>query len=280
MKKLAYVNGSLVPEDAAAVSVLDYGFLYGYGVFESLRAYNGRIFLLEEHLRRLACGAERIGLKADLKEVRNALDMTLAVNNLMDAYIRVTLTFGVGGPRMALNENVKPSVIVIAGGIPANLDGMCLKGVSVGFSEVRHYSMNPLNGIKTLNYLPIALRKLEAKKRKLDDLIILNEKNHAVEATTSNLFVVGKNGSLSTPRIEDGCLSGITREAVIKLAKKLGIKTVENKIKKDELLKVKEAFLTNSIAGIIPVIRIEKRKISIGRTTRMLQKSYKESTLT
>jgi len=277
MKKLACINGKIVSMNKAVVSVLDYGLLYGYGVFETLRAYKGKIFKLDEHLGRLEKSCRKVEIKADLNAVKNAIKGLLIASRLKNAYIRVTLTYGVGKPRLAFGRQ-KTTFIVIAESLPEGIGEKQVKGVRVRFSKVRHYSGNSLSDIKTTNYLTTALRKKEAKERKLDDVVILNEKDNVVEASTSNIFIVDKEGRLITPRLQDGCLPGITRKTVLQIARKLKIKTIEKAIKPEELLKAKEIFITNSIMELIPVNQIEKKKFKTGRITRRLQEEYKKLT--
>lgn len=274
MKELVYVNGRLVLKNRAMVSVLDYGLLYGFGVFETMRAYSGRVFKLEEHLDRLEGSARLVGIEYDVNRVEHAVRKLIAANGLDDAYVRATLTYGAGKMRLALGGRKKPSLIVFATRLPDDLEAKGRAGVRTGFSVIRHYSKNPLNRIKTTNYLPAALRKKEAQTRRLDDVIVLNEKNRVVEASTSNIFMVDKNNTLITPRIRDGCLPGITRATILEMAKKMGLKTVEKTIKPGELLEAKEVFITNSITELVPVVRIEGRKIKKGALTRRLQEAY------
>lgn len=277
MKKLACVNGKIVPLDKAVVSVLDYGLLYGFGVFETMRAYNNRVFKMEEHLGRLEKSCKKVGIKVNLNAVGNSVKKLLIANRLKNAYIRVTLTYGVGKPRLAFGRQ-KTTFIVIADSLPENLSVKQKRGVRAGFSRVRHYSGLLLNQIKSTNYLQTALRKKEARERRLDDVIILNEKNNVVEASTSNIFIVDKKDRLITPRLQDGCLPGITKKTVLQIARRLKIKTIEKTIKPKELLNAKEIFITNSIMEIIPVRQAEKKEFKKRAITRRLQAEYKRQT--
>lgn len=274
MNEFVYVNGRLVPGDKAAISVLDYGLLYGFGVFETMRAYNGIVFKMGEHLERLESSGREVGIEYDMDRVGNAVKRLIAANGLREAYVRATLTYGVGKPRLALGRRQRPSLVVFAGRLPDGLEEKKLGGIRAGFSGIRHYSGNPLNRIKTTNYLLTALRKKEARRRRLDDVILLNERNHVVEASTSNIFMVDRKNTLVTPRIRDGCLPGITRATVLEIAGRLDIKAVEKAVKPGELLKAREVFITNSIAEVVPVIQIEGRKIEKGRLTKKLQEEY------
>jgi branched-chain amino acid aminotransferase len=278
MKGFVYMDGRMVPWKKARVSVLDYGLLYGYGVFETMRAYGGGVFRMEEHLKRLAGSCRELDLDCNALKPEHAVKKVLKANGLEDAYVRVTVTYGAGKMRLALCERKKPSLFAFAMRLPEGLEAKCRAGVRAGFSEIKHYSKNPLNRIKTTNYLLSALRKKEAQKKGLDDVIVLNEKNRVVEASTSNIFMVDENNTLTTPRIEDGCLPGITREVILDTAKKLGVKTAERTIKPGELLKARGVFITNSVMEIIPVVRIEGRKIKKGKLTGRLQREYRKLT--
>lgn len=280
MKKFVYVDGIFVPKERALISVFDYGLLYGFGVFESMRAYNGRVFKFEEHLKRMKNSAKKVGIKFDDKKMQGAVIKLLAKNNLKNAYVRATLTYGIGKSRLILDGKQKPALIVFAEELPKDLRKKQFDGVKVGFSKIRQYSKSSLNSIKSTNYLQTALRKNEAKERRLGDIIILNEKNDVVEASTSNIFMVDKNSTLTTPRIQDGCLPGITRKTIIKMAKKLKTMTIERRVKPRELLKAKEVFMTNSIMEIVPIIQIGKTKIKKGDLTKKLQEEYNRTTKT
>ncbi|MFH1125563.1 MAG: aminotransferase class IV, partial [Candidatus Altiarchaeota archaeon] len=236
------------------------------------------VFKLDEHLKRLEYSARTVGIKADDNKIKEVLKGLLAKNKLEDAYIRIMLTYGIGKPRLALDGGETPALIAVAEKLPKNLGDRQRKGVRVGFSKVKHYSKNPLNKIKTTNYLQTALRKKEALKRGLDDVIVLNEKGNVVEASTSNIFMVDKNKTLITPKTEDGCLPGITRKTIIEIARRLGIRIVERSIKPNKLLKAKEAFITNSMLEIVPVARIEKTEILKGGLTRRIRKEYRRLT--
>ena len=277
MKRFVYINGRVVSEDKAAVSVFDYGLLYGIGVFETMRAYDGRVFKLEEHMKRLKGAASAAGIHAEVGGIPQAIHAVLAKNRLSNAYVRVTLTYGVGKPRLMLDGKT-PTVIVFAGELPKGIKEKQRNGMTAGFSTVVHYSKSPLARIKSTNYLQTALRKQEAKEWRLDDVIVVNEKNRVVEASTSNVFMVDGSGTLITPPLKDGCLPGITRKTVLEIAKKNGVKILEGAIAKRGLLKAREVFMTNSIMEVVPVVKIERTAFKAGSITRMLQRKYRTVT--
>jgi len=279
MSEFVYVNGRLTPEDKANVSVFDYGLLYGMGVFESMRAYECRVFRLDEHLKRLRHSAGIIGLQVNGKKVEAAVKATLQRNRLRDAYVRVTVTGGRGKTRLAFDKKQEPCVIVVAQRLPEGIEEKQRVGVKAGFSKIMQYSRSPLCAIKSTNYLQTALRKKEAIDRGLDDVIVVNEEGRIAEASTSNVFMVDKKGVLATPKIEDGCLPGITRKTVLEAAGRLGMKAAEKTITPAQLMEAKEVFLTNSIMELVPVTAVEGKRLNVGETTRTLQKEYRRLAL-
>jgi branched-chain amino acid aminotransferase len=274
MKRFAYVNGRLVAREEAVVSVFDYGLLYGFGVFETMRAYGGNVFKLEEHLKRLEDGARTIGLPPITLNFPKAIRLLLAKNNLSDAYVRVTLTYGVGKARLAL-DGKNPTVVVFAEKLPEGIERKQRDGITAGISGITHYSKNPLAKVKSTSFLQAALRKREAKERKLDDVLVLNERKHLVEASTSNIFMVDDKGVLCTPKVTDGCLPGITRETVLDIAEEAGLKAVEKAITVQELFKAREVFLTNSVMEVVPVVKVGDISFRIGRITRRIRGVYR-----
>lgn len=272
-----YVNSELVPEGKACILVQDYGLLYGYGLFETMRVYNGIVFQLEEHLRRLTESAAKLGITAAEIELRNAVELVVGTNNLEDAVVRLTLTYGVGSPRLEFRET-EPSIIAVSSDVPdfrERYDG----GIHVGFSEHRINQNSLLASMKTLNFMTHALAKLEAIEKRLDDVLLLNLDGCVCEATTSNLFLVTGGDELVTPSLESGALPGITRKIILELAKKQGLKTIEKKIKPDEVLATSEVFLTNSVSELTPVVEVDGGEIGNGKpgeTTKRLHDAYKK----
>ncbi len=249
-----YVNGEFFEEDEAKVSVFDYGFLYGYGLFESMRAYNRKIFRLDRHVGRLFDSAKEIGMEpsVDGNGVRNAVQRTLEENGLSDAYVRVTLTYGKGGPRLEFPPDVENSLIVFAREFSPDAQ-VYERGIKVAVSEaVRPHSR--FSGVKSLNFLPYLMAKLEAKERGVDDIVLTNPDGTLAEASTSNIFFVSKGG-LVTP--DSGILPGITKEAVVEIAKKEGISVEERRVLPNEIKFFEECFLTNSVMELVPVVEID-----------------------
>lgn len=255
MEEIVYLNGSLVPGSQAKVSVFDYGFLYGHGLFETMRAYQGKIFLLERHVKRLLDSAEVIGLGAGLASIdlSKACSETLKANNLKDARLRLTVSRGEAGPFPSADS--APTVLVTAtaySGLPAQLYD---NGFKAGISSLRRYSQSLLSRVKSTNYLLSVMAKMEAEAAGLDETLLLNEQGVIAEGSISNVFFGARSG-LVTPPVESGLLPGITRAVVMELASTLKIGAKEVDIKLEELSRFDEAFLTNSVMEIMPLVEI------------------------
>ncbi len=276
-----YIDGNLYPKDEAKVSVLDHGFLYGDGVFEGIRAYNGRVFRLEQHLDRLWQGAKTIMLQIPLsrEELRKAVLWTLRENKLWDAYIRLVVTRGVGDLGLNPQKCPKPSVIIITDTIslyPQELYERGMEVVSVSTRKNRPDALNP--NIKSLNYLNQILGRLEVNREGAPEGIMLNQDGYVAEATADNIFVVLK-GVLVTPPAIAGILLGITRGTVLELAMKEGIPTEERLFSLHTLYNGDECFLTGTGAEVVPVVKVDGRTIGAGvpgEITRRIVKAFRE----
>ena len=276
-----YIDGKLYPKDEAKVSVLDHGFLYGDGVFEGIRAYNGRVFRLEQHLDRLWQGAKTIMLQIPLsrEELRKAVLWTLRENKLWDAYIRLVVTRGVGDLGLNPQKCPKPSVIIITDTIslyPQELYERGMEVVSVSTRKNRPDALNP--NIKSLNYLNQILGRLEVNREGAPEGIMLNQDGYVAEATADNIFVVLK-GVLVTPPAIAGILLGITRDTVLELAIKEGVPTEERLFSLHTLYNGDECFLTGTGAEVVPVVKVDGRTIGAGvpgEITRRIMKGFRE----
>ena len=282
MSEIVYLNGSLIPRNEASVSVLDYGFLYGFGLFETMRAYGGRVFRLKKHLNRLARSAETLGIAIPVIDWEGAVMDTLRVNKLGDARIRITISTGEGGVVPDPTTCEKPTVLILASPYTPHSREVYEKGFKAIISSIRRNSQSPLSRLKSANYLESMLARQEARKAGADEAICLNEKGLLAEASMSNIFLV-TNGILKTPGLESGILAGITRETVIEIASQSGIDTLEEDISLDELLRSEEAFLTNSLMEIMPLTEVAEKPIGCGRPgslTQQLMTTYKELVIT
>jgi len=280
MTEIIYFNGHLVPRAEAKLSPFDHGFLYGYGLFETMRAYEGHIFRLDRHLTRLRCSAESLGLrpKLDAFDLENACVETLQANKLKDARVRLTITAGEGDMTPDLNTCSNLTVLVAARNFVPLPPERYEQGFKAALSFLRRDSQSPLSRLKCTCYVSNILARMEAKAAGCDEAIMLNELGYIAEGSTANIFLVSE-GELSTPSLESGILPGITREAVLEIAWDLDIKTVERQIEPGELSRAEEAFVTNSIIEVMPLTRLNGEPIGTGKPgklTRNLMAAYKE----
>ena len=276
MNNIVYLNGSFLPRSQARISVLDYGFLYGHGLFETMRAYGGHVFRLDRHLNRLSHSTEKLGFTIVGHDLRSAVTGTIQANNLSDARIRITVSIGEGGmvPNPAGCD--EPTVLVMAEQYQPYPPAIYHKGFRAVISPIRRNSQSPLSGLKSTSYLENLLAKQPARAAGADEAILLNEKGFLTEASMSNIFLVA-DGLLKTPAKDSGILPGITREAILELAPQIGIDTLEQNIEPGELFQADEAFLTNSIMEIMPLTEIDGKAIGSGRPgplTRRLMVAY------
>ncbi|MEM1550951.1 MAG: branched-chain-amino-acid transaminase [Candidatus Bathyarchaeia archaeon] len=276
---LVYIDGEYYRRNEAKISVFDHGFLYGDGVFEGIRAYNGIVFKLREHIDRLYESAHTImlGIPMSKEEMINAVLETLKRNNLRDAYIRLIVTRGVGDLGLDPRKCPKPSVIIIA--VPALRlydERKRMEGISAIVSWVRRDPIDTTpHEIKSLNYLNSILAKIEANNVGADEAIILDKNGFVCEATGENIFIV-KDGKIYTPPRSSGALPGVTAGVIKRIAAKLGYEVIEKNITVTELFNADEVFLTGTGAEIMPVKEINKRKIGAGRMGPVTERILRE----
>ncbi len=278
MSEIVYLNGSLIPRSQASISALDYGFLYGYGLFETMRAYGGRVFRLDSHLRRLARSAEILGLPIGTLDLKDAVMDTIQANQLSEARVRITISIGEGGMVPDPSTCNKPIVLILAGHYQPYPEQVYQKGFRAVVSSIRRNSGSPLSRLKSANYLESILARQEARAAGVDEALCLNEKGLLAEASMSNIFLV-TDGILRTPGQESGILPGITRETILELASPLGINTLEHDIRLDELSQAQEAFVTNSLIEVMPLTEIDGKPIGSGRpgsVTKRLMVAYRK----
>ncbi len=278
MSEIVYLNGSLVPRSQASISALDYGFLYGFGLFETMRAYGGRVFRLDSHLSRLAHSAEILELPIGSLDLKSAVMDTIQANQLGDARIRITISIGEGEIAPDPDTCNKPTVLILAGHYQPYPERVYQKGFRAIVSSIRRNSQSPLSRLKSANYLESMLARQEARAAGVDEALCLNEKGLLAEASMSNIFLA-TDGILRTPGQGSGILPGITRETVLELASQLGIETFEDDIRLDELFHAQEAFLTNSLIEIMPLTEIDGKPVGSGKPeslTKRLMAAYRE----
>jgi len=264
---LVYMNGKLVPEAEARVSVFDHGLLYGDGVFEGIRVYDGNIFRLKEHIERLFESAKTISLDIGMtpEAVELATVESVAANKHRDAYIRLVVTRGKGDLGIDPGKCPKPTFFIIVASIALYPQEMYETGIPLVTASTRRIPMECLDPrIKSLNYLNNILAKIEAKKAGVLEAVMLNHYGRVAECTADNLFIV-KNGGLLTPQLTEGALPGVTRGAVLELAREMGMNTCETMLGLHDLYNAHECFLTGTGAEIMPVIAIDGREIGNGK---------------
>lgn len=261
------MNGKLIDKERAAVSVYDHGLLYGDGVFEGIRVYNGKIFQCDAHVDRLFASASAIRLKIPItrEEIIEAMERTVAANGIVDGYIRLVVTRGPGTLGLNPFKCTSPVVVVIADQIAIYSPEMYENGLEVIIAKTRRISpemLPPL--VKSCNYLNNILAKIEAVDAGVPEAIMLNAAGQIAEATGDNVFIVS-HGVVITPPIETGILNGITRKVTINLARQLDIPLIERAIEVDELYAADECFLTGTAAEIIAVRKVDGRVIGQGK---------------
>ncbi len=262
-----YINGKLYDKDEAKISVYDHGLLYGDGVFEGIRSYSGKVFRLREHLDRLWNSAKAIWLEIPMtkEEMAQAIHDTLSANGILDGYIRVVVTRGVGTLGLDPNRCSQPQVIIITDLIalyPEDYYRNGLEIITVSTTRNHPAALNPR--IKSLNYLNNILAKIEGLQAGCIEALMLNHKGEVAECTGDNIFVV-RQGRIATPPIDAGILEGITRDAVIGLARQSGIEVAEIPLTRHDVYIADECFLTGTAAEVIPVVKVDSRTIGDGR---------------
>lgn len=266
MEEIVYLNGILVSPSLATISPFDHGFLYGYGLFETMRSYNGTIFRLEHHLSRLFKAAETLGLHSQLLSIdlKKACYDVLDANSLTDARLRLTISAGEGDiiPNPSTCKNI--TVFIVARKLVPMPPHSYEKGFKTIISSLRRNSQSPLSRLKTSCYLENVIARQEMKVAGVDEIILLNESGFITEGSSSNIFCVSRD-VLLTPSLSCGALPGITRETVLELAKIIGLRIIETEITPETLLQADEAFCTNSIIEIMPMTYIGDNPIATGK---------------
>lgn len=277
-----YINGDYLPRDLAKVSVFDRGFLLGDGIFDTVRAYDGKIFKLVDHLDRLFRSAAGIQLSIPhtREEFRDILYQILEKNELKDALIRITITRGEGEAGSVLPPSVEPTVVILPRPFAGYPPSLYEKGVRIATIEAQHQPLSsPHPRIKSTSFQKNILVKMQAQQKGADDAVLLDGRGYATEGTTSNLFIV-KEGRLITPSPEVGILEGITRKTVMELAGGQGILVQEGLLSREELYQADECFLTNTGIEIMPVVVIDEHFLGSGHPgplTIFLMKGFREA---
>jgi branched-chain amino acid aminotransferase len=269
-----FIDGRYCGQRDAKISVFDHGLLYGDGVFEGIRAYNGRVFKLKEHIDRLFCSAKSILLTMPMSHaaLMRAVVETCRRNKIRDGYIRLVVTRGVGTLGLNPNRCKRGSVIVIADKIQLYAPEVYQRGmeiVTVPTTRNLHNAVNP--AIKSLNYLNNILAKIEANNAGCEEAVMLNAEGFVSECTGDNIFII-KEGQLFTPPLSAGALYGITRRVVMEIAEESGYRVAEPNLTRHDLFNADECFLTGTGAEIVPIVKIDGRVIGDGQPGVITQK--------
>jgi branched-chain amino acid aminotransferase len=264
-----YINGKFYPKSEAKISVYDHGLLYGDGVFEGIREYEGIVFQLPEHICRLyrSANAVKLAIPISMDAMTKAVIETLKMNKLRNAYIRLIVTRGAGDMGVDPRNCANPTIIVIAEQIEATYGKEAReKGIRVGFVSTRRDVVDSTtHEVKSLNYMNSVLAKIDANEAGWDDGVILDHRGYVSETPTTNIFMVNGVDTIITPPASAGILNGITRIRVIKLGKDLGFNVVERDITPFELMTADEVFLTGTKSEVVPVVSVSGRTIGDGK---------------
>lgn len=276
MSKNVWIDGALVDAADAKVGVYDHGLLYGDGVFEGIRIYNGRVFEQEAHLKRLYESAKSIRLTIPYisQQLVDAIHQTRQANDLTDCYIRLVVTRGIGALGISPARCKTPSVFIITDMLELYPQEFYQKGMAVIVSSITRTSANMLPPrVKSLNYLNNILAKIEAIDANVPEAIMLNAQGNVAEATADNIFVI-KDGVVMTPPASDGALEGITRGVVIKLCQRMNVPIVEKTLQRHDLYIADEMFLSGTGAELIPVTKVDGRTVHEGLVGPLTQKLF------
>jgi branched-chain amino acid aminotransferase len=278
-----YIDGKFYSEANAKVSVFDHGLLYGDGIFEGIRFYNGRVFRLEQHLERLWNSARSICLTIPMtrQEMTEALLETIRQNHLRDGYVRLVVTRGVGNLGLNPEQCKNPSVIIIVATIALYHEDFYRKGLSIVTVATRRSNPASLNpAVKSLNYLNNVMARIEANLASADEALMLNDAGNVAECTADNVFII-KHGQIFTPPITAGALQGITRSVVFDIGGEFDIKVIEADFTRHDIFVADECLLTGTAAEIVPVVKADGRTIGNGKpgpiTTRIIAR-FREMT--
>jgi len=273
-----YLNGKIVPSKEAVISVFDHGFLYGDGIYETIRVYEGVIFRLDEHLQRLFRSASLIGLTIPLavNPLKVSIYKTLIANKLRNAYIRLTVSRGRGAIGLDPDLCPEPTIVIIVQELKEYPKTFYEKGITLIIAETRRNLKGAIDPrIKSLNFLNNILAKIEAKKKGVYEALLLNVYGKLTEGTISNIFFY-KDGVIYTPSVDCGILDGITRGLIIDLAKREDLKIKEGKFKREDLYAAEEVFITNTTMEVMPVAKVDDQGYAVGSLAKLLRKVYRQ----
>ena len=266
MSQKVYITGKLVSKDEATINVYDHGLLYGDGVFEGIRVYGGKVFLHEEHIASLYESAQAIRLPIPMSttEMIDAVNMTVKENGIVDGYVRLIVTRGSGSLGLDIRKTANPQVIIIADTITLYPEEIYQNGMKlITASTIRNHPGALSARIKSLNYLNNILAKIEGTDAGSPEALMLNHKGEVAECSGDNIFIV-KDGVLKTPGPDAGILEGLTRNAVMRIARESGYEVRECVLLRHDIYIADECFLTGSAAEVVPVVSLDGRDIGEG----------------
>ncbi|MCG8650075.1 MAG: branched-chain-amino-acid transaminase [Pirellulales bacterium] len=281
MSRQIYINGQYFAPEDAKISVYDHGLLYGDGVFEGMRIYDGKVFRLHEHLVRLWESAGSIALEIPLtiEQLTADVNETVSKNGLSDGYIRLVVTRGSGALGLDPYKCSDPQIIIIVDSITLYPDSFYEQGLElVTSATIRNHPAALSPRVKSLNYLNNIMAKMEGLKAGCMEALMLNHKGEVAECTGDNIFIVHQ-GCLITPPIDAGILEGITRNAVLELAEQAGIETAQKTLTRHDIYVADECFLTGSAAEVIAVVKLDDRVIGDGKPgpiTNQLNRAFRQ----
>ncbi|HHF98649.1 MAG TPA: branched-chain amino acid aminotransferase [Candidatus Aerophobetes bacterium] len=278
-----FINGEFVEEKNAKFFIDDVGFLFGYGIFETMRSFKGYIYRLEDHVERLLDSASFFNIPFSLskEEICKQVYKTLNLNLLKDAYIKIILSGGLYSGKLGSPLKGRSLFIIRVLPLESFSDRVYTEGVKATFSSIRRSPFSPVVKHKTLNFMENLFARKEAESKGFQEAIFLNTEGNLCEGSITNLFIVKKK-KVITPSLSSGILPGITRKAVIEICARLSLVCEEKSVKPEELFKADEAFLTNSLRGILPLIEVDFKKIGEGKpgeVTQLLMKEYEKEIL-
>ena len=279
MTNSIFLNGKIIPDTDGNISSGDRGFLYGDGIYETLRSYKGIPFKLYEHLERMRHSAKQLRISFDYtnEDIDGWIKELFMKNRSQDAYIRITLSRGTGGGRLQMDDNIEPTTMVQVKPLTPYDRRLYEEGMSLVVSNYKRSTSCPISCHKTTNLLKSIMMKEEANKRSADEVIIVNTDEYVTECVVSNIFFVN-NWRVVTPSLNTNILPGITRRTVLDICKESSIPASEECFKVETLLNADEVFITNSLMEIMPVSKIENYDIGEvipGKITQQLMNAYK-----
>ncbi|TET09430.1 branched-chain amino acid aminotransferase, partial [Candidatus Aerophobetes bacterium] len=271
-----YINGKFFKQSQALISVNEGGFLFGEGLFETMRAYSGSVFRLTEHLERIlgSCHFLKLPFKENAQSLTEKINQTLGVNKLFDAYLKLIISSGINKGSLT-DTSSSPTLIIIAREFEPYPQRIYKEGFKAITSKIRRNPYSPLAQHKSLNFLENVLGKREAEERGKKEAIFIDPQGNLTEGATTNIFLV-KQGSVISPALNSMILPGITRKVVLEISSNLGMPIEERKVELKELYEAEEAFLTNSLIEIMPLVQVDSHIIGKGVSGTLTQKLKKE----